>query len=918
MTTSKRRPGPAGLPPEPYGVGTVRELTERLQSLRAWAGLSYRAIHREVVRSRRARGVVEQPVLNTVYRCLQPGRAQLDVELVADIAQALLGDAAGAESWRYACQVIAGRASAAGIVDVFDTLPQDLTRFIGRRRELKMITAWVDKGVTGVVISAITGMAGIGKTRLAVHAAHALARRSLFDQVLAVDLRGFDQTRPPADPAAVLAGFLRRLGMPGNRVQRLDLAGRAAAYRRLLAGKRALILLDNAAGTEQVRPMLPDTPGCLALITTRRAHTGLPGVRELPLRVFTPAESARLLRGSAGEHRPDADPQMIDSIAELLGHLPLALALAAARIRANPDWTLADHLDRLYRHREHLRLDPAVEMALSLSYADQPPDLQHTLRLLALHPGTDLEPYAAAALAGTGLATMRHHLSLLSDEGLLLPTTPGRFGLHDLVRRHAITQAQDQDPASARQAALSRLLDHYAYTASAAMDHYAPQDKHHRPHVPDPGTATPPLADVESATAWLDAERTNVVAAACYAATPGQPAQASHQSDILWRYLDTAGHYHDAALLHGAALQTQDQGGRCRALCHLGNASWRLGRCQEAIMYFRRALHIGREIGDRATQARALSGLGSVHWRLGRYQQSLRYQQRALTTYREIGDRAGEGRALNGLGGVYYQLGRYQQALDHIHQDLAIADEIGDRGRERIDLNNLGVVCERLGRYEEAGGHYRRALALAAELAERVGRSNALAGLGSVSERLGRYGDALGHYRRALAIAREIGDRNGEAHSLDCAGVVFRRLRRHGMALAHHRQALAIAREVEDQQVEIPVLNNIGETLLQMGVPEQATDHHRRALALAEDHGEPYERARALAGIACAQRALGHEATARAHLQQALRLYAELGVPEAADLRTRLAAWPAPEIQAAGQVMHRAGRAGSTTKANAP
>jgi len=216
MTTAKRRPGPAGPPPEPYGVGTVHELTERLQSLRAWAGLSYRAIHHEVVRSRRARGVVEQPVLNTVYRCLQPGRARLDVELVVDIARTLLGDPAGAEAWRYACQVIAGRASAAGVVDVFDTLPQDLTQFIGRRRELKMITEWVDEGVTGMVISAITGMTGIGKTRLAVHAAHVLARRSLFDQVLAVNLRGFDPTRPPADPAAVLAGFLRRLGVTGG------------------------------------------------------------------------------------------------------------------------------------------------------------------------------------------------------------------------------------------------------------------------------------------------------------------------------------------------------------------------------------------------------------------------------------------------------------------------------------------------------------------------------------------------------------------------------------------------------------------------------------------------------------------------------------------------------------------------------
>jgi tetratricopeptide (TPR) repeat protein len=894
MATAKRRPGQAG-PPEPYGADTVRELTERLQSLRAWAGLSYRAIHQHVVRSRRARGVVEQPVLNTVYRCLQPDRARLDVELVVDIARALLGDPAAAEAWRHACQVITGRASAAGIVDVFDALPQDLATFVGRQRELKMISQWVDQGVTGVVISAITGMAGIGKTRLAVHAAHLLARQAAFDQILTVNLRGFDPARPPADPAAVLAGFLRRLGMPGNRIQRLDLAGRTAMYRRLLAGKRALILLDNAAAAEQVCPLLPDTPGCLALVTTRRAHIDLLGVRHLPLKVFTPAESARLLRGSAAKHRPAADPQTVDRIAELLGHLPLALALAAARIRANPDWTLADHLDRLHRHREHLRLDTAVEMALSLSYADQPADLQHTLRRLALHPGPDLEPYAAAALAGTDLRTARHRLQRLSDEGLLLPTTTGRFALHDLVRRYAANQAQDQDPTSACRAAVSRLLDLYAYTASTAMDHYASHDKHHRPYIPDPGTPTPRLVDIESATTWLDAERTNLIAAACHAFSHGRPAHAGQQSDILWRYLDTAGHYHDAELLHTAALHTEDQGGRCRALGFLGNASWRLGRCQQAIAYFQQAFDIGREIGDRAGQARALSGLGGVHWRLGRYQQSLDYQHRALITCRAIGDRAGEGRALNGLAGVYYQLGRYQQALNHIHQDLAIAREIGDRGRERIDLNNLGVVHERLGRYQEAGDHYRRALALATELAERVGQSNALAGLGGITERMGRYDDALDHYRQALVIAREIDDRNGEAHSLDGAGVAHRRLGRHGTALEEHRQALTIAQEIQDQQVEIPVLNNIGETLSQMGAPEQATEHHRRALMLAEDHGEPYERARALAGIAHAQHVLGHQAIARTHLQQAFALYVDLGVPEADDARIQLDAWSAPQ-----------------------
>lgn len=890
MASARRQPGVVG-PPEPYGAGTVRELTERLQSLRAWAGLSYRDIHREVLRSRHARGVVEQPALNTVYRCLRPDRSRLDVELVVDIARVLLGDPAGAETWRHACQVIAGRASAAGIVDVFDVLPEDLASFVGRRRELRSITQWVDQGVTSVLISAITGMAGIGKTRLAVHAAHLLADRAPFDQVLMVNLRGYDPARPPVDPAAVLAGFLRRLGVPGPQIQRLDLAGRVATYRRLLAGRRALILLDNAAAAEQIRPLLPDTPDCLALVTTRRTLIDLPGVRHLPLDVFTPAESARLLHDSAGRPRPESDPQTVHRIAALLGHLPLALVLAAARIRANPDWSLADHLERLQHHREQLRLDTAVETALSLSYTDQPAELQLTLRRLALHPGADLEPYATAALVDTDLPTAHAYLRRLHDEGLLLTATAGRFALHDLVRRYAASRAQDADPASAAQAAMSRLLDHYAYAAATAMDHYAPHEKDHRPYPPAPGTPTPDLVDVESATAWLDTERTNLVAAACHAASHGWPEHASLQSGILWRYLDTTGHYHDAELLHTAALRATDPGDRCHALCLLGNACWRLGRCRQAIVYFRQALDLARAIHDLAAQARALSGLGGAHWRLGHYKRSLDYQHRALSTCRAIGDRTGEGRAHNGLGGVYYQLGRYQQALNHIHRDLAIACEAGDRGRERIDLNNLGVVYERLGRYEQAEGHFQRALLLATELAERVGQSNALVGLGAVSERTGRYEDALEYFQRALTIAREIHDRSGEAYSLGGAGVAHCRLGRAGTALEHHRQALDIARQIEDEQVEIPLLNDMGETLCRIGEPEQAAEQHRRALGLAEAHGEAYERARAIAGIAHAQHDLGHRATAQAHLRQAVDLYDELGVPEAGEARLLLAAW---------------------------
>src|SRR5215470_4188557 len=250
--------GSTGAPPGPGPASTVAELTERLRGLRSWAGMPYRAVHRAVVRGRTLRGVPELPAYDTVYRCFQPGRSRLDAELVADIVQVLLPDGGPVEQWRQACRVILDRGSAAAVVEVTDALPDDLDGFTGRRRELARIaelaaTTALTPGHTtaltpGVTAIAIDGMPGVGKTRLAVHAGHRLLRQGRFgDLQLAVDLRGHHPDRPPADPAAVLDAFLRRLGLPGERIQRLDLAGRTARYRQLLAGRPVLLLLDNAA-----------------------------------------------------------------------------------------------------------------------------------------------------------------------------------------------------------------------------------------------------------------------------------------------------------------------------------------------------------------------------------------------------------------------------------------------------------------------------------------------------------------------------------------------------------------------------------------------------------------------------------------------------------------------------------------------
>jgi tetratricopeptide (TPR) repeat protein len=835
--------GREGEPPTPHEVDTPEELTARLRLLQAWAGLSYRAIHREVVRDRAARGVPERPVLSTVFRCLQAGRPRLDVELVVDVARALLGDGARAEEWRQACHVVLGRAAGASMVVVDDALPEDLPSFTGRHAELRAIMALAETGV----VAAIAGMPGIGKTRLAVHAGHALLRRGRYtDLQLAVDLRGYDPDRPPADPAAVLGEFLRRLGLPGDQIQHLDLAGRAARYRALLAGRRALILLDNAATADQVRPLLPEVPGCLALVTSRRS---LPDLPHLALEVFSPAEAVDLLRHAAGPDRVAADPGTTAAIAAALGHLPLALALVAARIRASPDWTLTDHLDRLRAGRDTLRLEDGVDLAVGTSYRDLPAELRRLLRLLALHPGHHLDAHAAAALAGTDLDAARAHLDHLAASHLLQRGTADRYRFHDLIRVYATGRAQDEDPVRAQRAALTRLFDHYARAAALAMDTYAPHEADRRPRIPDPGSPVPELGEVESATGWLERERPNLIAVAVHAARHGWPAHAGDLSGILGRFLHVAGHYRDGEILHTEALRVADRAGRCR---ELGN-------------------------------------LGTVYWRLGEYERAVEHYRQSLAVAREIGDPHGERRALGNLGNVYRRLGRYAEAQEHHERSLAIARRVGSRGGEGIQLVNLGSMNVRLGRCEEALGHFRLAASIAQQIGDHEGECIATCCIADVHLRLGRYDEAADHYRRGLRSARQIGDRGWEARALDALGAIHRCLGRYPAAVEHHERALAIAQETAERSMECDILNSIGETLHRSGASAEAAEYHRQALEIADALGEPDERARSHDRLAVALAATGRRHAARTHWRQALALYTELGVPEADQVQERLA-----------------------------
>ncbi|MBB6570192.1 tetratricopeptide repeat protein [Kribbella sandramycini] len=824
-------------------VGEIAEFGSRLQELRAWSGVSYRELHRRIVRSRTARGVAEIPAYDTVYRCLQPGRCRLDVELVVDVVRALIGetDEEAVLAWRHAYQLASGAASDAAVVNVTDRLPDDLELFTGRAEELAVLRRLSFERSAPVVV-AVAGMAGVGKTRLAVHAAHRLVG---VDQVLAVNLRGFDP-RDPAEPGAVLEAFLRLLGVRVSRAPGAEHSARTAKLGEVLRGRRSVILLDNAASAEQVLPLLPGVPGSVVVVTSRR-RLDLPGAQALQLGPFTPAESDELLRKAVGD-RVRADPATAGRIAVQMGQLPLALALVAGRIDASPDWSLTDHLERLVERGRIRCLDDAVENALAQSYSSLPPARRTLLRMLALHPGTDFDSSAAAVLAGVPDTT--DLLDELVAGNLLQQRAPGRYEMHDLVRVYAAKCGSDEDPASARRAALTRLVDHYRAVAATAMAAYAPHEPDWRPRV---RPSVVPLVDPSSrdaALTWLESERTNLVASGLLAAEHELPAHAAELSSILYRYLDDAGHYADGEALHSAAARVAPHAVRGRVLSSLGVVRWRLGKFAEAREVYAEALRMATAAGDDREQIRALINLGLVLERVGAYSEAHANYLQAIDISATINARLPRARALHNAVLLDERLGRYETAYERVQECLTILRETGDRVTEGRALNSRAAVSLSLGRVDQARADAEHAITIAREVANRTGEAYALITLGRALGAIGALEPAQARLELALQIAIEVANRDAEALALNESGLV----------------ASAA------------------------GAPASALDLHRTALAVAEETGDPYERARSHQGCARALLLLGNAAAAQSELRLALVLFGELRTPEARIVATDLAA----------------------------
>ncbi|MFF0309259.1 BTAD domain-containing putative transcriptional regulator [Streptosporangium sp. NPDC004379] len=665
-------------------------------------------------------------------------------------------------------------------------LPYDIPDFSGRAAELERLVG----ERRGPAVVTIDGMAGIGKTTLAVHAAHRLAAR-YPDGRLFIDLLAHTAGREPLDAASALEALLRQLGVPADRIP-VSSAERGALWRAELTGRRVLAVLDNVLDAEQVRPLLPGHSDTLVLVTGRRRLVDLDGAQALSVDVPSEEDAAGLFERIVGErarHEPDA----VREVLRLCGRLPLAIRLSAARLQHRPRWTVSYLADRL---RERRRLLDGVSAAFTLSYEQLDDAEQRMFRLLGLVPGRDIDARGAAALAGIPEDEAEELLEGLLDAHMILQLEPGRYTFHDLLREHARSIAEDDG-------AVLRLLTYYLHRARAAMDLLFPDSLSEREGIPRPDTPIAPVRDAAEAIAWLDAERSNIIATAVH----GPEICLGMLALAMRPYLDRQAHHDDALTLHTLSLR------RSRAL------------------------------GRREFEARALTDLAWTHWRLGEYERAEEHAHQALDVCEETAERA---RALLTLGNVALRRRQDEPAERYLRQALDLTRIGADTWGEAHVLGILALVLDRTGRPQEVRRHLDLALELHRKIGNPAGEATTLDHLGVVLRHQGELVRARTHHEQAAALHRGFGDTAGEASALnglaEAAGDPVR-------AVEEHTAALALADLTRNRPEQARAHDGLARAHLALGDPARAHEHARLALDLYGELRVPEaEEVRALLG----------------------------------------------------------------------
>jgi nucleoside phosphorylase/tetratricopeptide (TPR) repeat protein len=782
-----------------------------------------------------------------------------------------------------------------GAEDAPNTLPRDVGGFAGRDAELRRLLDAADDTQT-IAIHAVDGMAGVGKTTLAVHAAYLLAPR-YPDAQLYVNLRGYLSDQEPMRPDEALEVLLVALGVPLDTIPP-SADARTALWRTQLAQRRAVVVLDNAAHGEQVDPLLPGTPRCLVLVTSRR-RLALAGVYPLSLDTLPALDAAALFTSIVGAARVTGQRADVEAAVARCGYLPLAIEVAAGWLLHRPSKTVADLLTALGSPPD------AVRAALRLSYRGLDAGTRRLFRRLGLHPGPDITPGVAAALDGTDTPRARTALDVLYEHNLVQEPTRNRYRLHDLIRQFAQDLVGDE-PQVERGAAVRRLLDSYLAAAVSAGRLLGPGI----PGTTDIQTAfatDPTFATDVQARGWFGTELPNLLACARLAVDDAVAPYAWKLPSVIGTFLRDQGYALQARPLHIGALRVAtavgDRLGQANAHVDLGTLDQLAGNQAVARTHFDEALRLYDDLGERLGQANAQVGLGILGQILGEYNAARTRFTAAVAAYDELGDRHGAAYAHVELGAVAQLHSRFDDARAHAANALQLYTDLGSHAGQAEAHTNLGALERHTGDRVAARTHLLRALDLHAAPGGGRARAYTLVQLGALDRAEGDYGPARTRLDEALHGYREAGDRTGMAFAYSQLGMLHRALWDFQAARTNFEQALTIYRGVGNQAGEANTLTSLGILDRLMGDHTAATSNLDRAMAIYTDLDSLSGQADVHTELATVARTTGALNGAREHLRRALELWAGLADRRAEEAtRAMLADLPQPDdrVQANG------------------
>lgn len=771
------------------------------------------------------------------------------------------------------------------------TLPRDTATFTGRAAELEHLMRTVGREVREpdtarvLAVHAVDGMAGVGKSAFAVRAAHLLSPR-FPDGQLFLHLHGHTPGRRPVDVSDALVSLLLTLGVPASAVPS-DIGVQAAMWRGMVQSKRVLVVLDDAVSSSQVRALLPGSPGSLVIVTSRRRLTALEGVVPMSLGMLAPAEASELFTRLAARPSVDAADPQVAEVVRLCGYLPLAIRLTAGKLAHHPSWTVDDLIQNLTATQDRIAAmraeDDSVQSAFDLSYGDLSAEQQRLFRRLGLFPGTEVDAFVAAALAGVSPANAQDLLDGLFQHHLVEEPARGRYRLHDLMRQRATTLVS-LDPVGEIESAVDRMLDYHVHTllrATSFIGARIPVTSAEAPGTPP--AAMPRIDDVEQALAWIGARRADLHAVADFAAARARPAHTVRIAAALHPYLRAQGHWDQALVLHrsalAAAVAADDRSGEAASLANLGAMQRLRGDHLAALESHRRGREVHRQLGDRLGEATAVHELGVTQRLMGEYAADLSHQEEARALYRAVGNRIGEANTQHELGTLHWLTGNLSASLAAQSEGLEIYRELGNDFGMSFAHNELAVVCRLLGDLPAAATHAARALDLHHRLDNRHGEAYSRAELALITAMTGSVDDALADATAAVDLHRDLGNSYGMGMALLALGTIQRQQGDDQAALTSLVHAVATNRETGFRHGEGSALKEAAVVRDRLAREDEADADLAAALELHRRCGHRYALADALVAEGDILARRGHHEAAQQPYETGGELAREIGAP---------------------------------------